>query len=93
MFLSRWFGPSSVLQAEFLEPDKQGTAVDTTFLMWGFLFSTIGLGFFMYGKKQKALVPLVSGLVLMIYPYLMPNSLWTVVVGVVLVAVPYFVRF
>lgn len=67
--------------------------MDTTLLVWGFLFSTIGLGFFMYGKKQKALVPLVSGLVLMIYPYFIPNSIWMVVVGVILIAVPYFIRF
>jgi len=67
--------------------------VDSTLLIWGFLFSTIGLGFFMYGKKQKALVPLACGLVLMIYPYFMPNAIVLVIVGLVLVAIPYFVRF
>jgi predicted membrane protein len=61
-------------------------------LLWGLLFSSIGLGFFLYGKKQRAVVPLVCGLVLMIYPYFIPNAIALVVIGVVLTAVPYFVR-
>ncbi|MGH6820732.1 MAG: hypothetical protein ACREDU_07715 [Methylocella sp.] len=63
-----------------------------TLLVWGFLFSTIGLGFFMYGKKQKALVPLSCGLVLMMYPYFVPNTVWMVIIGVVLIALPWFFR-
>jgi len=43
--------------------------MDMALLAWGFLFSSIGLAFFMYGKSQKAIIPLCSGLVLMIYPY------------------------
>ncbi|MDB6086443.1 MAG: hypothetical protein JWN43_4324 [Gammaproteobacteria bacterium] len=61
-------------------------------LLWGLLFSSIGLGFFLYGKKQRAVVPLVCGLVLMIYPYFIPNAIAVVVIGVVLTAVPYFFR-
>jgi hypothetical protein len=61
-------------------------------LLWGVLFSSIGLGFFLYGKKQRAVVPLVCGLVLMIYPYFIPNVLALVVIGAALTAVPYFWR-
>ena len=61
--------------------------------MWGLLFSAIGMGFFMYGKKQKALVPLACGLVLMIYPYFISNAIVLVILGLVLMAIPYFVRF
>ena len=63
-----------------------------TLLLWGLVFSTVGLGFFMYGKKQKVLVPLICGLVLMIYPYFMSNAIVLVVIGIALSAVPYFVR-
>lgn len=62
-------------------------------LLWGLLFSSIGLGFFLYGKKQRAVVPLVCGLVLMVYPYFIPSVVPLVVIGVVLTAVPYFFRF
>ena len=61
-------------------------------LLWGLLFSSIGLGFFLYGRKQRAVVPLVCGLVLMIYPYFIPNVIALVAIGVVLIAVPYFFR-
>lgn len=66
--------------------------MNTSSLLWGLLFSSIGLGFFLYGKKQRAIVPLVCGLTLMIYPYFVSSTLVLVAVGVVLVAIPYFVR-
>ena len=66
--------------------------MDVGVLLWGLLFSSIGLGFFLYGRKQRAVVPLVCGLVLMIYPYFIPNVLALVAIGVVLTAVPYFFK-
>lgn len=36
--------------------------MNTTQLLLGVLFSSIGLGYFIYGKKQKVIVPLVCGL-------------------------------
>jgi len=62
-------------------------------LLWGVLFGSIGLGFFIYGKKQSRLVPLVCGLALMVYPYFMPNVVALVLVGLVLIAVSYFLRY
>jgi hypothetical protein len=64
--------------------------MDMTLLIWSLLFSMVGVGFFMYGKKQKALVPLVSGLVLMIFPYFISNVFLLVIIGVALIALPYF---
>jgi predicted membrane protein len=66
--------------------------VNAGVLLWGLLFSSIGLGFFLYGKKQRAVVPLVCGLVLMIYSYFIPNVIALVAIGVVLTAVPYFFK-
>lgn len=66
--------------------------MSTSLLLWGLLFSSIGVGFFLYGKKQKAVVPLVCGLALMVYPYFVTNSVLLVVIGVVLMAIPYFVK-
>jgi predicted membrane protein len=66
--------------------------LNESWLLWGLLFGSVGLGFFIYGKKQRAVVPLVCGLVLMIFPYFVSNTILLVVVGVVLIAIPYFVR-
>jgi hypothetical protein len=67
--------------------------LSTASLLWGLLFGSIGLGFFVYGRKQKAVVPLVVGLALMIFPYFVSSTILVVVIGGVLIAVPYFVRF
>ncbi len=64
----------------------------TSSLVWGLLFSSVGLGYFMYGKSQRSPVPLVCGLALMVYPYFIPNSFVQIGVGAALVAVPYFYR-
>jgi len=61
-------------------------------LIWGMVFGAIGLGFFLYGKRQKAAVPLMTGIALFIFPYFISNVFLLVIVGSVLVALPYFVR-
>ena len=66
--------------------------MSTSLLFWGLLFGSVGLGFFVYGKKQKAVVPMVCGLVLMIFPYFIANTILLVAIGVALIALPYFVR-
>jgi hypothetical protein len=60
-------------------------------LWWGLLFGSIGLGFFVYGRKQRAIEPLVCGIALMVVPYFVSGTAWLIVVGVVLVAIPRFV--
>ena len=64
----------------------------TAVLLWGLLFGAIGFGFFLYGKKQKAVVPLITGIALCVVPYFIANVYALVLVGVVLMAIPYFVR-
>jgi predicted membrane protein len=64
--------------------------MEVSTLLWGVLFSSVGLGFFIYGKKQRAPVPLVCGIALMIYPYFIPNVF--ALVAIVLSAIPYFLR-
>jgi hypothetical protein len=66
--------------------------LSTSSILWGVLFGSVGLGFFMYGKKQRAVVPLVCGVVLMVLPYVVSNTIVLVAIGVALMALPYFVR-
>ncbi|MDP3091048.1 MAG: hypothetical protein Q8N04_10235 [Nitrospira sp.] len=64
----------------------------TAALMWGMLFGSIGVGFCIYGRKQKAVVPLCVGVALCVFPYFIANVYALVVIGVALMAIPYFVR-
>ncbi len=68
------------------------TALDTSSLLWGLLFGSIGLGFFVYGRRQKTVVPLACGVALMIFPYFVSNTILLVILGVALIVIPYFVR-
>jgi hypothetical protein len=66
--------------------------LDTSWLLWGLLFGSIGLGYLIYGRKQRAVVPLLCGLALMVFPYFVSNNLLLVVIGVALIAIPYFLK-
>ena len=61
-------------------------------MLWSVLFGGIGIGYFMYGKKQKAIVPLCTGLALFVFPYFMSSVIMLLIVGVILVAIPYFIK-
>jgi hypothetical protein len=66
--------------------------MDTASLLWGVLFSSIGLGYFIYGRKQQQLVPLLCGIGLMGFTFFVSNSWLLVGIGVGLMVLPYFVR-
>ncbi len=66
--------------------------MDSQSIIWGLIFGSVGLGYFVYGKKQKSVVPLVCGLGLMVFPYFVSNTVVLVIVGSLLSAIPYFVR-
>ena len=55
------------------------------------LTGAIGVGYFMYGKRQTKFVPLLAGMSLCVYPYFIDSVLWLVVVGALLMAVPFFI--
>jgi len=64
----------------------------TSLLIWGMLFGAVGLGFFTYGKKQKAVIPLFSGIALFVFPYFISNVYILVFIGVIIVSLPFFVK-
>jgi hypothetical protein len=60
--------------------------------MWGVIFGSIGLGFFVYGKKQKAIIPFFSGIGLIVFPYFISNVFILIITGIVLVALPFVIK-
>ena len=61
-----------------------------TTLLWSVLFGSIGLGYFIYGKRQQKLIPLFTGIALNVFPFFMSNVYALVIVGVILVLMPWF---
>jgi len=66
--------------------------MSTSNLLLGVLFSSIGLGYFIYGKKQRAINPLICGLALMIVPYFLSSVALLLVAGTALCAIPWMFR-
>ncbi len=62
-----------------------------TELFASLVFGTIGLGYFTYGKKQANFPMLGTGVALMVYPYLIPGLAMMILVGIVLMCIPFVV--
>ncbi|MGP4843983.1 hypothetical protein ACTXGQ_07620 [Marinobacter sp. 1Y8] len=65
---------------------------DTAPLIWGLVFGSIGIGYFVYGRRQDHIVARYAGLALILFPYAVSDSLLMVVIGVLLMLLPRFVR-
>ena len=61
-------------------------------LIVGGIFNAVGLAAFIYGKKQAKLRPMLIGGALMVYPYLITDTLMISVIGVLLTAALFIFR-
>jgi hypothetical protein len=61
-------------------------------LLGSVLFGAVGLGAFIYGKRMALYKPMVIGLVLMAYPYFVPQTWLMYAIGSALCAGLYFFR-
>lgn len=62
-------------------------------LLISLITGSIGMGYFIYGKKQGKLVPLCAGVLLAIYPYFVSNLYASIGVGLALILAPMFIKF
>ncbi|MDQ7058683.1 MAG: hypothetical protein Q9N62_09730 [Ghiorsea sp.] len=56
----------------------------------GLIFWQYWFRFFLYGKKQSKVTPLLTGITLMVLPYFVPNLYLLCGIGIALIALPYF---
>jgi hypothetical protein len=59
--------------------------MDTAWFMWSSLFALIGFAAFAYGRRQQRGAPTLIGIVLMLYPYFVSNTLTLVGIGAFLI--------
>ena len=48
---------------------------DTSFLFANLFWGTVGVGYFVYGKKQQSMMPLIGGVLMVVVSYLV-SSVW-----------------
>jgi hypothetical protein len=65
---------------------------DGTQILWAIILGAIGMGYVTYGRRQKAVAPLLVGFVLVALPWLVTETGWLIGIGAVLLVLPYFVR-
>lgn len=61
-------------------------------LLFSFFISSVGLAYFVYGKKTTEFSFLIFGMVLMIYPYFVRNMVLLIVLGLVLSVLPFITK-
>jgi hypothetical protein len=66
--------------------------MDTTQLFFSVFLSAIGLGYFIYGRRQTRFVFLFCGLGLMLFPYFVASWILFLGMGLVLLILPFLIR-
>ena len=66
--------------------------MNTTTLFLGLLFGSIGLGYLIYGRKQKHGIALISGVALCALPYLVSDVLFITLIGVGVMVLPFLFK-
>lgn len=61
-------------------------------LLWGLLFGSVGVGYFVYGRKQRKLMPFISGIGLILAPMFIYQVGWLLAVGASLLVLPVLIR-
>jgi hypothetical protein len=67
--------------------------MSTTSLVFGVLYGAIGFGYLIYDRRQQKGIALLSGLVLCAFPYFISNIVLLIVIGLVLIALPFYIRY
>jgi hypothetical protein len=61
-------------------------------IIWGILFSSVGVFAFLYGKKRSNAAFIIIGILLIAYPYVVQQTYLVALVGAVLTVSLYFFR-
>ena len=64
----------------------------STGLFLSLLFGSVGIGYFIYGKKQKKFIPILAGAALCGYPYFVSNIYVLMALGLLLIVLPFLIR-
>jgi len=57
--------------------------------IWSIFFGIIGMGYFTFGRKQDRYDFLLSGIALMLFPYVVDGLTTNIVVGMLLLISPF----
>ena len=67
--------------------------MDATSLLIGVVTGAVGVGYFIYGKRQAKFVPLIAGMLLCVYPYFLASVPLMLGIGALLMVAPFLIDF
>jgi hypothetical protein len=67
-------------------------SLDSTSLIVGLIFGSIGVGYCIYGKKQSNLVAFLAGIFLIGLPYAIENNAMLIVISLIIMVLPKFIK-
>jgi hypothetical protein len=65
---------------------------NTSLLLTAIIFSSLWMWYFMYGKKQGKSIPLLSGIILMTYPYFVTDLTYIIIIWFFLMVLPMIIK-
>ncbi|MBT5875020.1 MAG: hypothetical protein HOH43_16500 [Candidatus Latescibacteria bacterium] len=66
--------------------------MDSTTLFFVILVSIVGMGYVYTGKKTSNYAFIVSGMIMMFFPYFITNPIAVAITSIVLIVAPFFYR-
>ena len=67
--------------------------MDPVYLGLAFFFGMIGMGYFMFGKKQGNPGALVAGIILMCYSYIVTEPIPMILIGIGAMGLPFLIAY
>jgi len=64
--------------------------LDSKFLFASLIWGSVGVGYFVYGKKQATMIPMIGGLVMIAVSYFISSWFWMSVTCLALMAGVYW---
>ncbi len=65
---------------------------DSTALIIGLIFGSIGVGYCVYGRKQSHIVAFIAGLFLIGLPYVIDSNAALIIVSLIIMVSPKFIK-
>jgi len=72
------------------QPYPRNIDMSTHFLFASLMWGSIGVGYFVYGKKQSSLIPLVGGLLMIGVSYFIGSALIMSLISLGIIGAVYF---
>ncbi|MCL5674715.1 MAG: hypothetical protein M1501_03085 [Candidatus Omnitrophica bacterium] len=64
-----------------------------TQLIISFLLGAIGIGYFIYGRKQHLIIAMLAGVALNIIPFFISSIFLMILISIIIMIIPWFMKF